>query len=71
MSTHLANRLGAARRGRPRARRGHQNRAAFFFLLPGCALFCLCVVYPIISSISLSFYNWDGMTPKTFVGFGN
>jgi multiple sugar transport system permease protein len=29
------------------------------------------VVYPIISSISLSFYNWDGMTPKTFAGFDN
>jgi len=44
---------------------------ALFFLLPGCVLFCLCVVYPIISSISLSFYNWDGMTPKTFAGFDN
>ncbi len=41
------------------------------FLLPGCALFCLCVIYPIISSISLSFYHWDGMTPKTFAGFDN
>jgi len=28
-------------------------------------------VYPIISSINLSFYNWDGMTPKTFAGFDN
>ncbi|MFL6638291.1 MAG: carbohydrate ABC transporter permease, partial [Paraburkholderia graminis] len=38
---------------------------------PGCALFCLCVIYPIISSISHSFYHWDGMTPKTFAGFDN
>jgi multiple sugar transport system permease protein len=71
MSHSAASRLPAARRRRASTTRRHQHRAAFFFLLPGCALFCLCVVYPIISSISLSFFNWDGMTPKTFVGLGN
>jgi len=71
MSDSVARRLPAARRRHVSTTRRHQHRAAFFFLLPGCALFCLCVVYPIISSISLSFYNWDGMTPKTFAGFDN
>src|SRR5471030_1374354 len=71
MSDSVARRIPAARRRHVSTTRRHQHRAAFFFLLPGCALFCLCVVYPIISSINLSFYNWDGMTPKTFAGFDN
>jgi multiple sugar transport system permease protein len=71
MSHSAARRLPAAQHRHVSTTRRHQHRAAFFFLLPGCALFCLCVVYPIISSISLSFYNWDGMTPKTFAGFDN
>ncbi|WP_345816811.1 sugar ABC transporter permease (plasmid) [Paraburkholderia sp. PREW-6R] len=71
MSSPLASRLPTARHRHVSTTRRHQHRAAFFFLLPGCALFCLCVIYPIFSSISLSFYNWDGMTPKTFVGLGN
>jgi multiple sugar transport system permease protein len=71
MSQPAARRLPAAQRRHVSNTRRHQHRAALFFLLPGCALFCLCVVYPIISSISLSFYNWDGMTPKTFAGFDN
>jgi multiple sugar transport system permease protein len=71
MSDTAARRLPAARHRRVSTTRRHQHRAAFFFLLPGCALFTLCVIYPIISSISLSFYNWDGMTPKTFAGLAN
>ncbi|GGP21521.1 ABC transporter permease [Silvimonas iriomotensis] len=31
----------------------------------------LFVLYPILKSISLSFYSWDGMTDKTFVGLAN
>ena len=71
MSDTAARPLPAARRRRVSTSRRHQNRAALFFLLPGCAMFCLCVIYPIISSISLSFYSWDGMTPKIFVGLSN
>jgi multiple sugar transport system permease protein len=29
------------------------------------------VVYPILSSLTLSLYNWDGMTDKVFIGLGN
>jgi multiple sugar transport system permease protein len=48
-----------------------RNRAALLFLLPGLALFVVFVVYPIVSSIALSFHHWDGMTPKTFAGLDN
>ena len=71
MSHPAAGRLIAAPRRRASSTRQRQRRAALWFLLPGCALFCLCVVYPILSSITLSFYNWDGMTAKSFVGLAN
>jgi multiple sugar transport system permease protein len=71
MSHTAARPLPSVRRRRVSASRRHQNRAALFFLLPGCAMFCLCVIYPIIYSIAISFFDWDGMTPKTFVGFAN
>ena len=71
-STRLAprhrNRSVAAGMSRPRAQ---QRLAAFLFLAPACIMVAIYVVYPIISSISLSFYNWDGMTEKTFAGFDN
>ncbi|MGC2041982.1 carbohydrate ABC transporter permease, partial [Paraburkholderia caledonica] len=70
MSTSIA-RLPTARGRRASASGRARHRAAFFFLLPGCALFALCVIYPIFSSIALSFYNWDGMTPRTFIGLAN
>ncbi|MBB5191159.1 multiple sugar transport system permease protein [Silvimonas terrae] len=53
----------------PSARR--QRRAAWLFLAPACIMVALFVLYPILKSISLSFYNWDGMTDKTFVGLAN
>ena len=53
----------------PLARR--RTRAALWFLLPGLALFTVFVIYPIVSSIVLSFHHWDGMTAKTFAGLDN
>ncbi|CAG4888164.1 carbohydrate ABC transporter permease [Paraburkholderia saeva] len=57
------------RRASPSARQ--QRRAAFMFLAPACIMVAIYVVWPIISSLSLSLYNWDGMTEKTFVGLAN
>ncbi|WP_425452758.1 carbohydrate ABC transporter permease [Trinickia dinghuensis] len=48
-----------------------RTRAALLFLLPGLALFSVFVIYPIVSSIWLSFHHWDGMTAKTFAGLAN
>jgi len=53
----------------PQARR--QRIAALLFLAPACLMVGVYVIYPIISSILLSFYSWDGMSDKVFVGFGN
>lgn len=39
-------------------------------LLP-LGLFLMMIVWPIIQSIAISFYDWDGTGPATFVGFDN
>ncbi|RDU98999.1 sugar ABC transporter permease [Trinickia dinghuensis] len=59
----------AAKRPMPLGQR--RTRAALLFLLPGLALFSVFVIYPIVSSIWLSFHHWDGMTAKTFAGLAN
>lgn len=38
---------------------------------PALFLFAVYVIYPIVQSISYSFYDWDGIGPKTFIGFQN
>ena len=48
-----------------------RKRAALLFLLPACAMFSVYVIYPIVSSIVLSLYSWDGMSDKVFVGLAN
>lgn len=48
-----------------------RHRAAMLFLAPACCMVGLYVVYPIVSTIYLSFFSWDGMTEKTFVGLAN
>jgi multiple sugar transport system permease protein len=59
------------RRRRASATARQQRLAAFLFLAPACVMVGIYVIWPILSSIGLSFYNWDGMAEKTFVGVGN
>lgn len=50
----------------------HRRRsAALWFLLPACTMFGVYVIYPILSSIWLSFHDWDGVGARTFVGLAN
>ncbi|WP_009917258.1 carbohydrate ABC transporter permease, partial [Burkholderia humptydooensis] len=48
-----------------------QRRAAWLFLAPACAMVAVYVIWPILSTMWLSLYNWDGMTARTFVGVAN
>jgi multiple sugar transport system permease protein len=45
--------------------------APWLFLAPGMIMFLIYVIFPIFESINLSFYEWDGMGPKTYVGVQN
>jgi multiple sugar transport system permease protein len=45
--------------------------APWLFLAPGMLMFLLYVIFPIFQSIWISFYEWDGLGPKTWVGVQN
>lgn len=48
------------------------NAAAFFFILPAFALYTGFVVLPSLTSIQLSFTNWDGINPRyRYIGLDN
>lgn len=75
--THTSD-AGAARTS-ARARNKFNQRAVapWLFLAPGLFMFVFYVIWPILQSISLSFYDWNGLYNKdgaftgTFVGMGN
>lgn len=48
-----------------------QRNTAILFLLPNFLGFLVFIVYPVIQSLITSFYDWDGLTPKVFVGLQN
>jgi raffinose/stachyose/melibiose transport system permease protein len=41
------------------------------FLLPPLLVYAAAVLLPILQSLYLSLFSWDGLTPKQFVGFHN
>jgi multiple sugar transport system permease protein len=52
-------------------KRNQKTLAPWIFLAPGMIMFLLYVIYPIIESVLISFYQWDGLGPKTWVGLQN
>lgn len=61
---------GASRLASWWARR-QRRLAPFLLLAPALVLFGTFVIYPIVASITLSLYDWNGIGQKTFVGLGN
>ena len=51
----------------------HQKRVLtpWLFMAPGILMFALYVIWPIGQSLRLSFYQWDGLSPPTFIGWEN
>lgn len=47
------------------------KRPYILFLLPGVIIYSVLVIYPILSAGYISFFEWNGIGPKTFVGLGN
>ncbi len=43
----------------------------WLFMAPALILFAVFIAYPIIQSLILSFYDWDGMGPQTWVAWSN
>lgn len=48
-----------------------KKRPYIWFIAPGFVLYTLLVVYPIFAAMSISLYRWNGIGPRTFVGFKN
>ena len=44
---------------------------AFLFMLPALFLFCAVLIAPIVMSVYYSFFDWNGMGAKEFVGLSN
>ena len=52
--------------------RTHQRRIApWLFLAPGLIMFAVYVVIPIFQSMWISFYDWDGLGDKAWIGTAN
>ncbi|HEY8595363.1 MAG TPA: sugar ABC transporter permease [Devosiaceae bacterium] len=52
-------------------RSNQQRITPWLFLAPGMFMFGVYVIYPIIESFWISFFQWDGLGPKTWIGLGN
>ncbi len=48
-----------------------RSLAPWLFLAPGMAMFMIYVIIPIFQSMWLSFYDWDGLGAKTWIGTAN
>ena len=55
------------------ARKGRRRNLAYpyLFIAPFYLLFLIFQLYPMIWSLVLSFYKWNGISPQTFVGLKN
>jgi multiple sugar transport system permease protein len=52
-------------------RKNQQQIAPWLFLLPGVLMFLIYVIIPIFQSMNISFYEWDGLGKKEYVGIEN
>ena len=49
--------------------RGHL--IGYLYVLPAAALFAIFVLYPLTQGFWISLFDWDGISPATWVGVGN
>ena len=52
-------------------KRNQRRLAPWLFLAPGMAMFALYVIIPIFQSMAISFYDWDGLGEKVWIGAAN
>ena len=63
--------------GRARTRRmtgrapGEPRNIAYLYVLPGLAAYLVFTFFPVLQTIRLSFYQWDGITSRTWIGTDN
>ncbi|GAA1551913.1 sugar ABC transporter permease [Kribbella hippodromi] len=50
---------------------GEPRKIAYLYILPGFAVYAAFLLYPLLRSVQLSFYDWDGLTLGKWAGFAN
>jgi raffinose/stachyose/melibiose transport system permease protein len=50
---------------------GEPRRIAYLYLLPALVVYAAFLLYPLLRSVQLSFYDWDGLTLGRWVGLAN
>jgi raffinose/stachyose/melibiose transport system permease protein len=58
------------RRGPTRAP-GDPRNIGWLYVLPGLAFYVLFTLAPLLPTVYYSLFDWDGLTPKTWVGLAN
>jgi len=61
----------AATAARLRTRRYDPNRVGKYFLLPALIVYAGFFIYPFVTSVYLSFTQWNGVSPPVFTGLAN
>lgn len=51
--------------------KNQQTLTPWLFLTPGLIMFAVYVVWPIFASFQISFYDYDGLSPKEYIGTAN
>lgn len=55
----------------PRARRRRAAWQAWLFAAPALIMYAVFVLRPLLLTVQYSFYDWNGVTPSTWVGLDN
>lgn len=71
MSSSATATLPVTRPRRGYWRRNQRKLAPVVFMLPGAIMFLVYVVIPIFESIAISFFKWDGLSKKIWIGMAN
>jgi raffinose/stachyose/melibiose transport system permease protein len=50
---------------------GEPRHIAYLYILPGLAAYVIFTFFPLLQTVRLSFYDWDGVSPKKWIGFDN
>ncbi|MDE7063041.1 MAG: hypothetical protein K2O73_07335, partial [Lachnospiraceae bacterium] len=69
--TNLPEHIPGKKKSGKLGRRFLGSLPPYLMTLPAIISFLLFTVYPILDMIRLSFYEWNGLTEKKWVGFGN
>lgn len=59
------------RRGEGKSEPGLRGRTAFYFIIPALVMYAAFVIWPLLSTIGFSFFDWDGFSSASFIGLRN